>query len=369
MNAGEEALRTTLSRRRLLQAAVMGVSAAALGAKVGDGAAGESSYGDEVEIVSGRLLQRGDEWLDIEQGERPRRVPLTQGTTFWKGGATGPLALTQGDDVMARLARPSVAASRVWSNLSRRQGRVTKITPSGYVLITTALHAPGVELLVQVTEATLLAAGDGSPLGLDWRIIEPDDYLDVIGESISDGLRATLVWPTRAKSVPTSQPATLEAPAATPRPVGPLALCTYQYRGYAGWFDCPTGTGRCRTCSTSSSAQTAWPAFDSCGCCNPNCCDCSTGCKNQIRISCGAQVRVSDSCSGRLRTVTVVTCGPCQRANCGGCAPDLCSRPCSDCGRTDVSPVVDLTRPTFAYFYDPALRGCFPCVASYSTIC
>ncbi len=269
---------------------------------------------------------------------------------------------------MARVATPSGTALRVWSNLNRNQGLVTKVTPSGYVLLTTGLHASGVELFVQVTEATLLAAGDGSPLGLDPRMIQPDDHLDVIGESNADGLHATLIWPIKAKLAALPEPQVLAASAAA-GPVEPLAPCTFQYRGYAGWFNCSTGAGRCGTCNTSSSAQTAWPALDSCGCCSPTCCDCSTGCKNQIRLSCGAQVRVSDSCSTKSRTATVVDCGPCQKANCAGCSPNLCGRTCSACGRTDVSPVVDLTRPTFAYFYDPATRGCFPCLASYSTIC
>src|SRR5690606_7696304 len=60
--------------------------------------------------------------------------------------------------------------------------------------------------------------------------------------------------------------------------------------------------------------QAAWPAMDSCGCCSSRCCDCSVGCKDQVRIACGKDVTVVDPCSGRSRIVYIADCGPCQKA-------------------------------------------------------
>src|SRR5690606_6006927 len=127
---------------------------------------------------------------------------------------------------------------------------------------------------------------------------------------------------------------------------------------------------RCGTCSTTRSDQAAWPAMDSCGCCSSRCCDCSVGCKDQVRIACGKDVTVVDPCSGRSRIVYIADCGPCQKASCAGCSPEVCGRSCSNCGITRYTPVIDLTKPTFiAFGYDPAVRGCFPCTVRVTIPC
>ena len=159
---------------------------------------------------------------------------------------------------------------------------------------------------------------------------------------------------------------------ATETIVDPEAATCYKiYYGYAAWFNCPNGAGRCGTCSTSRSDQGAWPAMDTCGCCTWTCCDCSKGCKNQIYASCGKDVLVRDPwCTGRSATVYIADCGPCQQGNCGGCS-SLCGRKCGppNC-YTDYTPVIDLTKPTFARFRDPdAGWGCFPCSVKISYPC
>lgn len=173
--------------------------------------------------------------------------------------------------------------------------------------------------------------------------------LDIIGEAIPEGVRAS-----RIELIPVAGEYLVDTPEEESRvehaPDGPYSI--YTYTGYASWFNCPTGAGRCGSCNTSRSDQCAWLALDTCGSCSWSCCDCSRGCKNQIYLWCGKDVKVIDLCQSKSRTVYIADCGPNQIS--------YCSRRCNDCkGRT--SPVIDLTRPTFAYFYDPATRGCFSC--------
>jgi hypothetical protein len=77
---------------------------------------------------------------------------------------------------------------------------------------------------------------------------------------------------------------------------------------------------------------------------------------------CGKDVKVIDLCQNKSRIVYIADCGPCQ--NCSG----FCSRKCNDC-KGYMAPVIDLTRPTFAYFYDPATRGCFSCRVEVTVLC
>ncbi len=93
--------------------------------------------------------------------------------------------------------------------------------------------------------------------------------------------------------------------------------------------------------------------MDRCGSCSRSCCDCSSGCRNQVYLSCNSQVMVKDLCTGTSRQITIVDCGPNQNQYCtAGCG-------WPDCLRYS-TPIIDLTRPTFAWFHDPA-QGCFSC--------
>ncbi|MEW6406415.1 MAG: hypothetical protein AB1649_31915 [Chloroflexota bacterium] len=363
MDHKKDAFRSTITRRQFLQSAAMGLMAVQFTPKTLVAQQGL----EEIRIISGTLANLGEGWLEIRQEERPMRLFINGDTTFWKGGESSPHALMKGDDLMIKALAPRGLALRVWSNLTRVKGRVNRVEKNRYVLRVSDLHTPQAELMLEVSERTIYEdAMTGNLKGKSDGAISEGDYLDAIGEQISEGLRATLVYLYHAQPA-TFRPETVpQVRAAQLEPFGPY--CTYTYSGYASWFNCSTGAGRCETCNTSRSDQAAWPALDTCGCCSPSCCDCSKGCKDQIYLWCGKDVTVLDLCQGWSRTVYIADCGPCQKANCAGCSPETCGRQCSDC-RGYVGAVIDLTRPTFAYFYDPASRGCFSCDVKATVLC
>lgn len=270
---------------------------------------------------------------------------------------------------MIRFLTPENVALRMWSNLTRIQGVVAHVAKNGYVLRTSSHRAPPEELFLEIAEGvTFTDYFTYGSLPIGGPVIMEGDSLDVIGERIAEGIRGTLISVYSAQRMRAPRRRSPSRQGADQVEVGPDALCWYTYAGYAGWFDCPYHAGRCQTCDPARSDQAAWPAFDTCGCCSWSCCDCSRNCKNQIYASCGKGVRIYDKCSAKIKTVYIVDCGPCQKANCSGCSPELCSRTCYDCSaRTGA--VIDLTKPTFAYFYDPASRGCFSCDVKIQSIC
>jgi hypothetical protein len=338
----------------MLQGAALGVAAAPLAPAL----AARAAAGEGPEITGGRLVAASrDGVLQLADGSRRFQARLSGASTVWKGGESLAAALEPGDDVMLRWLPEDGLALRVWSNLTRVEGRVVSSGRSGSVLRFERPNRTHHDVQIEVSRDALF--GDFTTQGQSSRHrIVKGMYVDAIGQALPGGrVRATLLYthdPSTSRSEPT--------PAATPAQgeVSPLA----SYSGNATWFSCSTGAGRCGTCSTSRSDQAAWPALDTCGCCGSSCCDCSRGCKNQVYLRCGSSASVTSVCNSRSKTVYVADCGPCQRANCSGCSPDLCGRGCADCrGYTGV--VIDLTRPTFAAFgYDPATRGCFSCTVS-----
>jgi hypothetical protein len=359
--AGEnkQAGTSRLRRRRFLQGAVLGAAAAPLTPALAAAAAGPTE-GEQPQIIGGRLVslsQGGD--LEVEDGTGRRVMQLTAATSIWKGGESLPAALRPGDDLMVKWLPGDGLALRVWSNLTRVEGVVRSAGRSRLVLRFERPNRTHYDVAVEVARDALFGDFTTQSLG-GGRTVSKGMYADVIGEALPDGrVRGTLLY-VHDGSAGQAAPAGPQAQA--PAADGGAALATYS--GNATWFACSSGAGRCGTCSTSRSDQAAWPALDTCGCCGSSCCDCSRGCKNQVYLRCGSAASVTSVCNSRTKTVYVADCGPCQRANCGGCSPDLCGRGCSDCrGYTGV--VIDLTRPTFAAFgYDPAVRGCFSCTVS-----
>ncbi len=365
MTQQDKSFQLAITRRRLLQGAAMGVVAANL---MPDTLMAQPEQEEEIQVFIGTLSALQDGWLELWEQDHLRRVYLDEATTFWKGGEKSLAALVKDDEVMVKISTQQKLVLRAWANLSRVGGQVLDVKGNEYILETNSLHGDKTQLLLRADEKTTFKEYMTDTVIKGTRAISPGDSLDAIGEQTSDGLYATLVHHYIPDSSSPSKPEP-ENPESDTVKVN-NAGCTYTYYGYAGWFNCSTGAGRCGTCNTSSSNQTAWPAQDShCTCCNGSCCNCSSGCKNQVFVSCGKNINVTDRCQTRSRTVYVADCGPCQKANCSGCTPELCSRQTSDC-LSYVSPVVDLTKPTFAYFYDPALRGSFSCSASVTlSIC
>jgi len=333
---------------------------------------------EEIEVFAGFLRAFTDDEMEIETLTGLRKIRIPAGISVWKGSEQPLSVLERGDEVMVRLHVPSGMALRLWANLTRVRGVVTRVLPGGYELQTSGLHDIPKYLRLEIGEEAWVADWfTERPLGASGLVLNEGDFVDVIGERTLEGIRGSRIWThsTRHSDAMVSPRDSSAGITANDRvEVGPNGLCWYIYTGYAGWFDCPTGAGRCGTCNLSRSDQAAWPAMDTCGCCNSTCCDCSRGCKNQIYLPCGKSVVVYDKCSTRGKAVYIADCGPCQRANCiPDCVPghpdvDLCSRSCADCwgGRTAI---IDLTKPTFAYFYDPARRGCFSCEVRVQAQC
>lgn len=267
---------------------------------------------------------------------------------------------------MVRTATLADPVLRVWTNLTRVQGKVIGSQGDEYILQTNNYRTSQNEIVIRTLHETRLNEGiTGIPVDKR-RPIEEGDSIDAIGEFTPDGLKATLVYH-HSKSFSPSNVSTQQEPEEQVVTDSDTGITSIIYSGTATWFDCATGAGRCG-CNASSSTECAWPAMDSgCDCCSFDCCNCSKGCRGQVYLSCGNLVTVTDrswlNCSSATSiTATIADCGPCQQGNCGGCSPVVCGRRCPDC-RGHITPVVDLTKPTFTRFYDPTLRGCFSCDA------
>jgi hypothetical protein len=360
-----------INRRRLLQAAVMG-GAGAVAFGTGPVAAAARTMGKEatesqgVDAFEGLLAGVAAGSLEIQVNGSLRTAVLTQDTTFWKGGETSLGALNGGDDVLVRVRGGLV--ERAWSNLTRVQGQVLYGAGNAFTIEGSGhLHGPAGTYGVAVGAYTRFddfysGKTEGAP-----RDLPSGSIIDVIG-LIEDGeIRASVVsW--AAPDV--KAPKLLSRGADQTRRLAGVsrAQCTtYTYNGFATWFTCGTGAGRCGTCDTGRSDQCAWPALDSsCSCCGGGCCNCSTNCKGQAYAWCGKAISISDSCVSQGRSVYIADCGPCQNGSCGYCS-SLCSRSCSRCSSRQ-TPVIDLTKPTFAAFWDPAVYGCFLCSVQ-NTVC
>lgn len=356
-----------INRRQLLKSAALGVAAVQLAPRGLASAMAAQPLPDDVAVTEGTLTAAGEGWLEILLDNHEQRFSYTAGASFWKGGESLPGALALGDDVMVRTAVSSGRVLRVWSNLSRIGGQVIGRQQGGYVLRVNNHHAPPGDLLLELTAGTqfgnLATYGMGGPGG----VLSEGDLVDAIGEQTPEGLRATLAYVARPDSASNT---------VTPRKdrggiktqVSPN--CTnYTYVGYASWYDCPTNAGCCTNtayrCDTSRDDQLAWPTLDSC--CS-GCCRYAQGCYDNLQLSCGSVLTVQDYChNNRQITASIADCGPCQSASCTSCYPVLCNRTCGDCGGF-MTAVLDLTKPTFARFYNPDAQGCFsgyfitPCV-------
>lgn len=338
------------SRRQILKGAALGLAASGVGAFAGASQAVAQDSSEEFEITGGVLVDSGGGVIEMKDGGKARRVRITGETSVWKGGESLPPALKRGDDLMVKVRPSDDVALRIWSNLWRVGGTVVDTSRSGYMVRPNDLHNRQDEVIIELADGVLFSdyTSEGKASRQDLTV---GAAVDVIGERLPRGdMLATLLYihdtdggnSTTASVAETSSAAT--------------------YYGYATWFNCSNGAGACGTCNTSSSNQGAWPNLSSgCSCCSYYCCNCSQGCEYQARLYCGSLVIIQSACDGRKRRVYIADCGPKQSDPCGSW--DLCGRRCSDCGGY-YNPVIDLTRPTFAAFYDPAYRGCFSCNVS-----
>jgi hypothetical protein len=296
---------------------------------------------NEVDVTEGTLIEVTQNELKLDIKGEARTFYLTSKSTFWRGGETDVGSFQVGDDVMVRFNKGFIV-ERAWANLDRVRGRIKYSLENGYRILVSQPERPK-EVNVFVDERTVFEdnASHHRERGGKKRLPE-GTFIDAIGLRLGDSsLLGTLIfygephWGGVQGKVE----------------YGPFGVTYY---GYAAWYNCPTGKGRCGTCDTSRSDQTAWPAMDSyCEGCTWTCCNCSKGCEDQVYLSCGDIIAIYDVCGGvGWKALDIVDCGPNQI--------DFCDRRCYDCARWQ-SPLVDLTKTTFAYFYDPDSRGCFSC--------
>lgn len=351
-----------IHRRQLLQAAALGIAGGAVGLGKGSADATTATASSGMDVTEAPLRAVGQGWLDLERTDGPSRFLISPGTSFWRGGEVSLSSLREGDDVMVRFDVRSGLALRAWANLTRAKGRVLDFSSDKLIIQSGEPHKSESEIPILVRPAAIFETGSLQDLSAG-------NYVDVIGSALDETVQATRIFATRG---PVRPPSRRPGPDSR-RPVdlgNGLLVCECDYSGHATWFDCGNGAGACATCSTSNSNQCAWPAMGTgCSCCSTSCCDCSRGCMDQELKSCGNQVSVYDQCSSNSRGVFIADCGPCQKSNCGSCSPEVCNLQCTNCSG-DFSPVViDLTKPTFATFYNPDTIRCFDCLVTTTCLC
>lgn len=321
------------------------------------------------QVLEGLLIGTGANTLELEIEGAASKFLLSGSCTFWRGGEALIDEMRVGDSVMVRLNDESFV-ERAWANLARINGIISGQLSDGFLIAAPSIGSgrDTTEMEVRFAPATLFQDFDDTERTLNVPIL-PEGIVDIIGMQLPDGFIATQFVYARpgwvGKRPKRQGPDEVRFSSQSSAAAVVRNAQVYSYNGYATWFDCGNGAGRCGACKTTRSDQCAWPAMDSCGCCSSKCCDCSKGCKNQVYLSCGKGISVYDPCKKVTKTVYIADCGPSQQGNCGA-KYTLCGRTCSNCKISYSAPVTDLTKTTFATFYDPAKMGCFPCTVSVS---
>jgi hypothetical protein len=330
----------------------------------GDAQKPPSSFGDTV-AFEGQLVEGSLSAIGLEVESELRHLAFAPSATLWRGGEQPLSALRVGDQVLVRVTGGAI--ERAWANLMRWKGSVIAETTDGY-----ALGRDGHETQEMVVDsATQYEDALTGHAVIPPRRLAVGIGVDAVGLSLAGGglLASKIRYEASAPPKPGRQPST--PPRITRSSELPDIQCHLHYTGFASFFTCCCGQGRCGTCSTSRSDQTAWPAMDTCGCCTGTCCDCGKTCANSPGwyLPCGYAVVVTDACTGHYKTTFITSCGPCNNVSCNTCSPGpTCSHTCSKC-TSRTTPIVDLTKPTFALFYDPARVMCFPCDAEITVAC
>jgi hypothetical protein len=356
---------SAFSRRDFLSAAALGAAtyvAAGPTASFASASDGLISTAN-IDAFEGVLRGFAQGTFEIDTGYGVRQVVALASSTFWKGGETSWNSFALGDSVLVRTVDGQL--DRAWANLTRLRGQVVSGGSSGN--LTVALDDSGNEKVV-VAAPNTASFVDSFTATVGRVSLPPTTGIDVIGLQTPTGLVASVIGyglpgATPVQS-PQPSPTITQAVAAAPD----VLMCTYTYNHFASWFTCGTGLGRCGTCNTSNSSQCAWPSQETCGCCTSSCCDCDHGCVTLAVAGCGHHVQVTDACSSKYRDTVIADCGPCL-STCGCSGTSVCGHTCSLCGKSRTHPVVDLTKPTFAVFRDPASFGCFPAAVSVTIPC
>jgi hypothetical protein len=346
-----------VSRRRFLQAAVLG-SAGIAGLAVLEGMVADSAFADTSDsadtaipsgqVTEGTILAVGDSSIDLMIDGSESRFSVSGSTEFWRGSSgMTPSDLALGDSLLIRTSTEGMV-QMAWANLTRVTGDVLDMSGSA---LTIANDHGGISV---VSTVEFPSGPDGVS---SLSTTRPGDSIDVIGLWVS---AAGIVLPTLTQAMMVSEsdatPSSADASQAAEEEGVPdgTGSCHYTYYGDFTWFTCPTGKGACGTCSTSRSDQIAWPSIGTS-------CQFSTACVPQIVLSCGSLVNIQDVCTGLAANLAIADCGPDKNK--------YCSNTCSTCSLSYAHPTVDLTKPSFARFANPAVTGCFPGRAIATVAC
>lgn len=289
-------------------------------------------------VFEGRILRATESVLTVLQDGSERSIAMSARSQLWRGGAVSPPAFAQGSQGLVRLAADGTLDA-AWGDLSRVTGRVVSAS-IGEVHVDTGNGIRAVRVGDRPLESTSVAG-----LSAAYPLVDVGWLLDAIGYDEKGTLIATSADVRPDGIQPASaRPAQPQDGAA--QSVSPDGVCYnyYDYYGSVTHYTCATGAGRCATCSTSRSDQCAWPTIGTT-------CHVSSTCKPQVQLPCGAAVTVVNECTGVAASIIVADCGPNKN--------NYCTNHCATCGLDYVSPVCDLTTPTFARFASPT-AGCFP---------
>jgi hypothetical protein len=340
-----------LDRRTLLKRAALAAGAVALGSAADAGRAFGGGIGPDgpIDAFEGSLLAVGPSTLVVERWNASVTLEVSALSTLWKGGDVPISSFKVGDTVLVRTVAGSLTDA--WANLEKVRGTIIGATPRGYEVRDG--HGNLTEVVFSGTTRMEDALGKRQ---LPPARFDDGTWVDAAGLGVDGTIFSSIV----RYQLPGTQPraAKMVPPRVT---YSEDRITSFEYRSFASWYSCCTGCGGCSSpkCNTSNSSQTAWPALSACGCCTGTCCDCAKNCLAQAYLSCGTAVIVTDPCTNISNTCTIVDCGPCNNVSCKTCSPGpTCSHTCSICGGNPSPPIVDLTKPTFTVFRNPANYGC-----------
>jgi hypothetical protein len=255
--------RPSVSRREFMMGAALGMAAAVLPAPVRDYLesqqlmlpAVDGLAPDSFSTFEGTIAGVSSGHIDLTALDRVHRLTTTPSSTFWRGGEVAMNHLRTGDDLLVRLA-PDWTVARGWANLARAHGTVSRSSGSGYVIKAGDIHNPAPrDVTIDVGDVTRYGSADHVQPGQLRRrrpSIVPGTHVDIIGLRTEQGITpTTLLY---------SDPRLAAVQSAAAIPASQNAQGDPTFKGYATWFDCPNGAGRCGSCNTSKNNQAAWPA-------------------------------------------------------------------------------------------------------------
>ncbi len=261
----------------------------------------------------------GPATADGAPAHREYRLPMSEKTSVWHGGRSGPEALQPGRDAVVRPTGDGLAADRIWVDILRINGTILSTGQRRerrgtvhLVEVDQGPHRPRVRVAIPPESLGKILVRH--------PVMLPGQLFDVIARQTCEGPVA--VRPSTAQSAPMA--------ATPPGPEGGML------RGTATWY---SGPGR----------GAAYPRLDPLGD-SGGCPDAADPCAQLPYLSLGSTLEVRNDCTGRGTDLDVVECG-CNAAL-------FCDR-CVECGTSPRGRLVELTRTSFVELGGDLDAGCF----------